>query len=230
MKLIRGILGPCRVALRPTAVAFYRILAGRFLFGPFLTRCRMLVSSFKKTRRLEIGTSGPRIPGFETLSIVPGRHVDYLLDASRPLPFPTGTFRTVYASHVLEHIAWFQAADVVAEWVRILRPGGTLEIFLPDGLKICRSLVKYETEGRSDAVPDGWLCRNPDGDPCVWASGRIYYGNAGYGSWHRALFTPRFLAKIMKGAGLKRIGRMRASETRGVDHGWINLGMRGVKP
>ena len=63
--------------------------------------------------------------------------MDYVYDAGKPLPFEDNTFDLVYASHVLEHIPWYKVEEVVKEWVRILKPGGVLEVWVPDGLKIC---------------------------------------------------------------------------------------------
>ena len=89
---------------------------------------------------LEIGAGPQRIPGFETLDIVGGKHVDYVWDASKRLPFKDNTFKLIYGSHVLEHIPWYQTENVLTEWVRILNAGGRLEIWVPDALKICKAL------------------------------------------------------------------------------------------
>jgi len=45
------------------------------------------------------------------------------------LPFPDASQDAVLASHVLEHIPNYQ--DTLAEWFRVLKPGGFLVLFLP---------------------------------------------------------------------------------------------------
>lgn len=45
------------------------------------------------------------------------------------LPFADGTFDRLIATHVLEHIPEPHLA--LAEWVRVLKPGGTLSLILP---------------------------------------------------------------------------------------------------
>src|SRR5262245_47155755 len=106
--------------------------------GPLLKLVSMLVTHInirrlrdRPDRKLEIGPGGNRIVGFETLNFMYGPHHDYVADASQKLPFPDGTFSIIYASHVLEHIPWYRSAQVLQEWVRILRSGGTLELWVP---------------------------------------------------------------------------------------------------
>jgi predicted SAM-dependent methyltransferase len=57
--------------------------------------------------------------------------VDVVADA-RTLPFVDGCFGRVYSSHTLEHFSHREIRLVLSEWVRILKPGGTLEIRCPD--------------------------------------------------------------------------------------------------
>ena len=129
---------------------------------------------------------------------------------------------------------WYQVEQVLAEWVRILKPGGKLEIWVPDGLKICRALVDYELHNKNYIHKDGWYKYNPNKEVCRWAAGRLYTYGDGTGNpksenWHRAIFTPRYLRLISERAGLRDVCQMEHSEIRGHDHGWINLGIKGIK-
>lgn len=198
------------------------------------TYIRLWRNGKRTERKLEIGPGDSRIAGFESLDMVPRDGVDYIWDAAKHLPFDDNTFELVYASHVLEHIPWYQVEDVVKEWIRIIRAGGTLEIWVPDGVKICSALVDYETKGINYIDKDGWYKFNPEKDPCKWASGRIFTYGEGTGrvtspNWHRSLFTPRYLKLLLERAGLKDVVPLTRDEVRGYDHGWINLGMRGIK-
>jgi ubiquinone/menaquinone biosynthesis C-methylase UbiE len=202
-------------------------------------RCRMAIAlrlnRHKSDRRLEIGPGQDRLPGFETLSIEADWHTDYLCDAAEQLPFEDGSFVLVYASHVLEHIPWYQVEGTLKEWRRILRPGGHLEVWVPDGLKICKALADAEENGRDYTHLDGWYKFNPEKDPCVWAAGRLFTYGDGKGrldhpNWHRAIFTPRYLKVLFEKVGLTQIRELTHEEVRGHDHGWISLGVVGVKP
>ena len=200
-----------------------------------LTRANLLRNSGKKKRFLEIGPGEDRIPGFETLDITPKRNVDYVRDCAKKMPFGNCTFDIVYSSHVLEHIPWYQVEEVLREWVRILKPGGYMEIWVPDGIKICKAFVDAELFGNDYIHLDGWYKFNPEKDPCLWAAGRIYTYGDGRGNpkspnWHRSLFSPRYLKLLLARAGLQNIADLCKEEVRGNDHGWINLGARGTKP
>lgn len=160
--------------------------------------------------------------------------MDYVCDAGSPLPFADNQFDLIYASHVLEHIPWFKSQETLREWVRLLKQGGCLEVWVPDGQKICQTLLDFETRGENNIAKDGWYRFNEEKDPCKWASGRLFTygdgsGRADHPNWHRAMFTPRYLQLLFANAGLTDIREMNRSEVRGYDHGWINLGVRGIK-
>jgi len=186
-------------------------------------------------RKLEIGPGPRRIPGFESLNIVTGLNVDYVANASRRLPFPDRSFDLIYASHIIEHVPWYQVRDTLVEWVRVIKPGGTLEIWCPDGLKIAKAFVDAELNAGRDYEKDGWWRFNGDHDPCVWMSGRCFSYGDGSGrlahpNWHLALFSDRYMRKLLTEVGLVDIEELPRSAVRGYDHGWINLGFRGRRP
>jgi len=54
----------------------------------------------------------------------------------RRLPFADGYADVMVAIHVLEHFYEWEAADVLREWQRVLKPGGLLVLELPSMDKI----------------------------------------------------------------------------------------------
>lgn len=199
------------------------------------TRVQMVRYRSRAQRCLEIGPGAHALPGFETLNIAPGRWVDYVHDAGGRLPFDDDTFDLIYASHILEHIPWYQTGAVLQEWRRVIAAGGRLEVWVPDGLKVCQAFVEAEVDGSTRFHEDGWTRFNPDHDPCAWAAGRLFTYGDGEGTlnhpnWHRALFSPRRLKQFFEQAGFTCVREMDRSEVRGADHGWINLGVCGSKP
>lgn len=223
--LVKRVLKPLYPILSPCIWVTHKLV---------ITPLNIFKNSSKPRRMLEIGPGPTRIHGFETLNIKAALNVDYVVNASKHLPFPAGTFDLIYASHVLEHISWYQVQDVLREWVRVLKPRGQLEIWIPNGLLIAKTFVDAETIGKNEIHQDGWYRLNPEYDTCVWANGRIFsYGDGdgrkGSPNWHMSLFSPRYLHLIMERAGLVTIERLDRAEVRSHDHGWINLGFRGTK-
>jgi len=182
------------------------------------------------SRWLEIGPGyhGERIPGFETLDIEKRGNVDHVGDASEVLPFDDGAFDLIYASHILEHIPWQKTEHALKEWVRVLKTGGWLEIWVPDALKICRAFVDAERgkfkliNGNKKALHN----EHARGDPCRWLNGRVF----SFTDTHKALFSRRYLWGLLKAAGLVKITDLKREDVRGKDYGWVNMGVKGKKP
>lgn len=183
-------------------------------------------------RKLEIGPGGKRLPGFETVNVIKTAVTDHVADA-RVLPFADGSFDLIYASHVIEHLPWHETDDVLGEWLRVLKPGGALEVWTVDAYKVARALVEHE-EGGDWQQRDNWKRLGVDRNPYLWCAGRIFAyakeDGADSVNWHRALFTPRHLIACFTRAGFREVRLMDRSEVRAKDHGWVNLGVQGVKP
>lgn len=69
-----------------------------------------------------------------------------LLCDLRAVPLPDNHAHEVMAVHVLEHFYRWEVPGVLAEWRRLLKPGGLLVLELPDLLKCARNLL----DGKSD--------------------------------------------------------------------------------
>lgn len=182
-------------------------------------------------RRLEIGPGAERLPGFETLNISPGPFTDHVGDARRP-PFRAATFDTVYSSHCIEHVEWFEVEATIAEWARILKPGGVLEVHTVDGYAMMKALVALEETGVSPVKAGTWKRDLHHDDPFKWCVGRLlnYAKKGDHGTcWmHRAIITPAYLRRCFEQAGLSNIEAV--AEPRGrKKHAAINMGLRGAK-
>lgn len=188
----------------------------------------------KNVRFLEIGPGISRLEGFETLNIIDGNNVDYIADISQKLPFADNSFDLIYASHVIEHVPWFLQKQLFAELNRILKSNGILEIWVPDFGKVLDVAHAYITSGQNQTDKDGWYRFNDEKDVMTWVNGRIFtYGDGTANpmsfNWHRCVFTFDFLNNLFQKAGFADIQPMTAKDIRGVDHGWINLGVKGIK-
>lgn len=83
-------------------------------------------------RRLHIGGQ-VKVDGWEILDANPGPLVDHVANARDLRRFGDGTFDHIYASHVVEHFDYKdELVTTLAEWRRILVPGGALSVSVPD--------------------------------------------------------------------------------------------------
>lgn len=67
------------------------------------------------------------------------------LDHTCPLPLPKACADGIYSQHLIEHITRLQAAQLVRECARVLKPGGWLRLSTPD-------LAYYVREWQAQAV------------------------------------------------------------------------------
>lgn len=106
---------------------------------------------------------------------------------------------------------------------RILKRGGAFEVWTVDFEKVVIAYLKRE-------IPDSWFLKNPDKDIMQWVNGRIFAYDQNDGkelNLHRACFDEIHLRSILTKAGFKNVEALK--HPRGADHGFINLGLRGVK-
>jgi predicted SAM-dependent methyltransferase len=83
-------------------------------------------------RRLHIGGQ-IATPGWEVLDANPAPYVDHVCNARDLSQFDANTFVEVYASHVVEHFDYkYELSNTLAEWNRVLTPGGRIYISVPD--------------------------------------------------------------------------------------------------
>ena len=83
-------------------------------------------------RAVNLGAGDNKTPEQVTVDLRAETNPDIVADVSEPLPFPDGRFDEVYSSHTLEHISWQKTRAALKEWVRILAPGGTIKIIVPN--------------------------------------------------------------------------------------------------
>jgi hypothetical protein len=99
--------------------------------------------------KLNVGAGGLPLVGYTP--------VDRKLGSEAyPLAYPDGSAEEIRASHVLEHFDWRTVPKVLADWYRVLKPGGILKVAVPDMTYIANHLDDpkspfYLMGGQSDA-------------------------------------------------------------------------------
>lgn len=164
---------------------------------------------------LDIGPRDVPVEGFDTLDCDPQWGAHHLACWGQDvLPFADDTYDVVYASHVLQFIPWRYTAEALSEVWRILRPGGTIEIWVPD--------FDYITAGMHGKITLEEM------GPCK--NNREWYLLKMFGEdpdWHKSVFGKSELEMYLETVGFKHVERKEVS--RGFNHGKISLGVTAVK-
>jgi SAM-dependent methyltransferase len=73
-----------------------------------------------------------QIPNFTGLALEPAHDREIKHDLASPLPYPDNSIAKIQAQDVLEHMAFDQVPFVLDEIYRVLKPGGTFRLSVPD--------------------------------------------------------------------------------------------------
>ncbi len=103
-------------------------------------------------RLLNVGCGASFHPAWVNVDITPSAPGILKADISQGLAFETESFDAVYHSHVLEHLGRGQAAALLRECFRVLRPGGILRVVVPDLESIAQLYLK-NLEGALEGDP-----------------------------------------------------------------------------
>jgi predicted SAM-dependent methyltransferase len=82
--------------------------------------------------QLHFGCGGRILPGWLNVDAWGAPGVDFLTDLRQPLPLADGSCRLIFTEHVFEHIDQNFRLGVLREFRRLLAPGGTMRINVPD--------------------------------------------------------------------------------------------------
>lgn len=108
---------------------------------------------------LNAGCGPQAVTGWVNLDTDPDTAADLRGDVTA-LPFRAAVFHRVYASHLLEHLGYFdQLPAALAEFRRVLAPDGWLAVICPD---IERAVLIGEPRTLLEAIvawPDEWNTR-----------------------------------------------------------------------
>ena len=129
--------------------------------------------------RLNLGAGDCPLPLYQNLDIKSGKDV-------QTLDYADNSVDEVRASHLLEHFPHGQTVAIVQEWVRVLKPGGTIRISVPDFDKIQEV---YNSRGSYDVPIEAFLMG----------------GQLDEHDRHLAIFNRQKLETLLRAAGCVRV-------------------------
>lgn len=99
----------------------------------------------------------------------------------RQIPIPDNHFDRVFAAHILEHFHYTQSVFLIREWTRILKPGGEIEIRVPNFAAVIDGFSKGLVDSLDLAILYGETEEN--------------------NGLHKNVFTPKLLEGALTKAG-----------------------------
>ena len=162
------------------------------------------------SRKLHIGGK-VRAPGWEVFDAVPGSLVDHLGNAGDLSRFEENAFQELYASHVLEHFDYSgELQSALLEWNRVLVPGGTAYISVPDLDILCRLFMSKEQLNTGERF---------------FVMRMIFGGHVDQYDYHVVGLNQEFLTRYLFQAGFKKLRRV---DSFGLFNDTSTMNFRGV--
>lgn len=146
---------------------------------------------------LNVGCGGNPLPGFINLDYGWSRKVDLCWDLTRGIPLSDDSLQGIYSEHCLEHVELHEAYEAMLDFRRMLRPGGTVRIAVPDGE---RYLDLYEKSRTDPAVsfPGG---PPAESEPEHGITPMVIVNRAFRAFGHRFVYDFKTMSLLLRGAG-----------------------------
>lgn len=138
--------------------------------------------------KIDLGCGDDCKEGFEGLDIRPLPGVKYVSDV-RTLPFQNNTVDQLVACHVIEHFTIHEIPEILKEWYRVLKFGGSLTVWCPNLRYIATEYLRLDSTENEERKYDllGWL-----------------YGEQNYeANYHYFCYDQPLLVRVLEKAGLK---------------------------
>lgn len=146
--------------------SLYFLLSIKNLFIPFIYILHRYFLTKKytdnnKIRKLHLGAGNFTHEGWLASDLFPkiGKSIIYI-DASKRLPFPDNYFDFIYSEHMIEHISYDSAQNMLKECNRVLKKNGKIRISTPDLDKYLSLFDSEKSEIQEDFIDfmsNNWL-------------------------------------------------------------------------
>ena len=144
--------------------------------------------------KLELGAADRKMEGWTSVDMNDNCALN--LDLTKPIPFPDNSVSMIYSSHVLEHFEYPELIKLLAECLRVLKPGGTFSSSVPN------ARIYLNAYHDPDNFNPEMYCRHK---PAYNYLSKIDYVNymAYMAGQHRYMFDEENLLTIAKKVGFR---------------------------
>src|SRR5688500_2160190 len=114
---------------------------------------RALGDADARPLRLNLGCGDKILPGYVNVDVVEARagvKPDVICDLHDLSPFASDSADEILSVHVIEHFWRWEVADIVREWVRVLKPGGRMVVECPNLAAACTEFLEKPEESAFD--------------------------------------------------------------------------------
>ncbi|MFI5335178.1 MAG: class I SAM-dependent methyltransferase [Opitutales bacterium] len=131
--------------------------------------------------------------------------VDVCWDIRRGLPFRDQSLRGVFSEHCLEHFDLPEALILLREIRRVLQPGGTVRIIVPDGEIYLRTYLRHLNGDHHGRFP----FQEADDQGKLWTPiasvNRLFYMDRAHPWGHRTIYDGELLSAALRECGFTGI-------------------------
>lgn len=90
--------------------------------------------------KLHIGCGNTHLDGYLNVDLH-SRKADEHVDLNEPLPYADERFEEIVGMHIFEHLDPTKMDSIIKSWNRVLKPGGTILLEMPDFDALCKSYL-----------------------------------------------------------------------------------------
>jgi predicted SAM-dependent methyltransferase len=176
--------------------------------------------------KINLGSGKIVKSGYLNVDLFPGG--DVTLDLRRPLPFDSNATEVIISEHFFEHVEYpGTVGALLKECLRVLKPGGTLRVSVPDTEWPLRDYCSGGESSYSQALRDNPRWHPPE---CETRIEHINY-HFRQGGEHLFAYDFETLAKAFRAAGFVDVRRLDANPDLDSEHRLIgSLIVSGRKP
>jgi predicted SAM-dependent methyltransferase len=139
--------------------------------------------------KLHLGCGKRYIPGFVHVDQDAYPHIDYRSDIRRLPSFGDDSVALIYACHCFNFFDDDEAVEVLAEWRRVLVPGGVLRLSVPDFEAVAKAYLEI-----GEVEPVKRLVTG-------------YYQGQKETCWYRTIYDETSLRSLLERCGFVDVGR-----------------------
>jgi predicted SAM-dependent methyltransferase len=135
--------------------------------------------------------------------------VNLCWDITRGLPIRSNSLEGIFTEHCLEHISVNHIIPILGECIRVLEPGGTIRIILPDGELYLKGYVALLQDKNATALPYAMRDRIDGLYSPIMSVNRIFRDEG-----HEFIYDFDCLVKLLERVGFQCIEKLSLGKSR----------------